>query len=96
MKEVINLQGQKEMVSKDTPVKTVDGVYYLLKPSDNAELAQYNAEQAQTNARLSVLRKIRKLENQVTIRRLREAILGIDNGWLANQESLIAAERSKL
>lgn len=39
---------------------------------------------------------IRRLEGEVTQRRMREAALGTDGGWLANQESLIAAERAKL
>lgn len=30
MKEVINLQGEKEMVNIDTAVKTVNGIHYLL------------------------------------------------------------------
>lgn len=29
MKEVINLQGKKEFVPKNTTVKTVDGIHYL-------------------------------------------------------------------
>jgi hypothetical protein len=43
-----------------------------------------------------VLVEIARLESEVTQRRLREATLGTDGGWLANQEALIAAERSKL
>lgn len=41
-------------------------------------------------------RAIEALEQQVTQRRIRDAIAGTDGGWLANQESLIAQERSKL
>jgi hypothetical protein len=32
----------------------------------------------------------------VTPRRMREAVLGTDGGWLATQDALIAAERAKL
>jgi len=39
---------------------------------------------------------IERLERQITPRRMREAVLGTDGGWLANQEALIAAERGKL
>ena len=40
--------------------------------------------------------EISRLEAQITNRRIREAVLSTDNGWLANQESLIAIERNKL
>jgi hypothetical protein len=40
--------------------------------------------------------EIIRLEGQITPRREREAILGIDNGWLAAQEALITIERAKL
>lgn len=42
------------------------------------------------------LSEIARLEGEVTPRRMREAVLGTDGGWLENQESLIAAERAKL
>lgn len=40
--------------------------------------------------------KISELEAAVTPRRMREAVLGIDNGWLERQDSAIAALREKL
>lgn len=36
------------------------------------------------------------LESQVTQRRLREAVLGLDNGWLADIDGQIAALRQQL
>jgi len=39
---------------------------------------------------------IKQLESSITSRRYREAIAGTDDGWLANQENLIAVERGKL
>lgn len=42
------------------------------------------------------LSEIIRLESSITQRRMREAILGIDNGWLADVESKIAALREKL
>ena len=39
---------------------------------------------------------IAALEEKVTPRRTREAILGIDNGWLANQEAAITLLRQQL
>ena len=40
--------------------------------------------------------EIRALESQITVRRQREAILGTDNGWLANIDAQIADLRSQL
>jgi len=40
MKEVINLQGEKELVAVDTTVKTVNGTHYLLTEEDEIELAE--------------------------------------------------------
>ena len=44
----------------------------------------------------NVLSQIAKLEATFTPRRQREAILGIDNGWLADVNAQIAALRAKL
>ena len=41
-------------------------------------------------------RAINDLELQVTPRRMREAALGIDGGWLAGVDAQISALRSKL
>lgn len=38
MKEVIDFEGKKISVSLDTPVKTINGVHYLLTPEDEAEI----------------------------------------------------------
>ena len=46
--------------------------------------------------KLEAVNKIHKLESEITNRRLRGAILGTDNGWLAKQENLIQIERNKL
>ena len=42
------------------------------------------------------MNEIQRLEELITSRRLRDAIAGTDDGWLANQEKLIAVERGKL
>lgn len=47
-------------------------------------------------ARNAILKNITDLETQITSRRLREAIIGIDNNWLKKQENLIQIERDKL
>ena len=43
-----------------------------------------------------ILLQILNLEGQITTRRLREAVLGIDNGWLANIEAQIVVLRGQL
>ena len=96
MKEVINLHGVKEQAAIDTPVKTINGVHYLLSDTDTAEIAaRESAWQAGATVRAD-LTEIARLEAQITKRREREAILGTDNGWLAAQEALLATERAKL
>ena len=40
--------------------------------------------------------QIKALEAQITPRRLREAVLGVDGGWLAQQEAAIVALREQL
>lgn len=47
-------------------------------------------------ARDQVLAAITALEANVTQRRIREAVLGADDGWLANIDKQIAALRAKL
>jgi uncharacterized protein with PIN domain len=44
----------------------------------------------------NVLSQIAKLEATITLRRQREAILGTDNGWLADVNAQIVALRAKL
>jgi hypothetical protein len=44
----------------------------------------------------TILEQIATLESTVTQRRLREAALGTDNGWLADIDAQIAALRAQL
>lgn len=48
------------------------------------------------NTNKKILQQISQLESTITPRRQREAILGTDNGWLANVDAQIAALRSQL
>ena len=96
MKEVINLQGNKEMVPLDVSVKTIDGHYYLLSNEEKEEQKVKKVAWVADSNRRTALTKIQDLESKITLRRLREAILAKDNGWLAKQESLILTERNKL
>lgn len=45
---------------------------------------------------VNIKQQIFKLESDITNRRLREAVLGIDNGWLANVNQQIADLRAQL
>ena len=65
-------------------------------PMSKKEKAAIEAEWLANKPRKDTLQKIADLEAQITSRRVREAILGADGGWLSNQEGLIAAERAKL
>lgn len=47
-------------------------------------------------ARQAILSEIQQLESFVTQRRLREAVLGLDNGWLSNQNTQIDNLRIQL
>lgn len=46
--------------------------------------------------KLGVINEIQKLESLVTPRRIREAVLGIDGGWLADIEARISTMRKQL
>lgn len=46
--------------------------------------------------KLDIISQINALESQQTPRRIREAALGDDNGWLENLDTQIAALRSQL
>lgn len=53
-------------------------------------------DRPQPSERDILISEIYDLESTITQRRIREAILGTDNGWLANVETQIAALREKL
>jgi|TARA_R110000823_G_scaffold59668_1_gene143129 hypothetical protein len=76
--------------------KVVDGVSVLLNAEEvAAREAEEAAWLAATTSR-EATRQIEVLEKAISPRRIREAILGTDGGWLAAQEALIATERAKL
>ena len=71
--------------------------YERYKDGVLVEYQEYTSEELATKANGQIMTNILRLEAEAAQpRRIREAILGIDNGWLANQESLIAIERNKL
>jgi hypothetical protein len=96
MKIAIDLNGNKIEVADDVTVKTVNGVHYLLTPEEQGELDVRNAAWSNDSVARNAKVKILQLELEITPRRIREAVLGTDNGWLANQQNLIQIERNKL
>lgn len=79
-------------------------VYWLDGAFDTAEnqavvadvLANYDTLAAAYVARQNIVAQIIELETQQTARRMREAVAGVDNGWLANLEAQIAVLRAQL
>lgn len=96
MKSVIDNKGFEVEVPSDTVVRTVDGIHYLLTAEEKAAEVEkdiaWELSLIKRNAQMEIIR----LEGLITPRRTREAILGVDNGWLVNQELLIKIERNKL
>lgn len=69
------------------------GATSLVKLSDK-QLAELRASQA--NPKDEIRNQIYALEGTVTPRRIREAVLGVDGGWLARVEAQIVALRGEL
>ena len=61
-----------------------------------AERDAQDAEWESVRPQREAIKKIAELEAQLTPRRIREAILGTDGGWLSAKEAEITAERAKL
>ena len=59
-------------------------------------VTQDSVAEASATAKRNAMAELQRLESEITSRRFREAIAGTDDGWLANQESLISTERGKL
>lgn len=67
-------------------------------PTSNVEEITITISQEDLDAinTASILAQIAAIEDTITQRRLREAILGTDGGWLAAQEDEIIALRTQL
>jgi hypothetical protein len=76
--------------------KNVNGVEVALTSAEETARNQEEKSFADGATQRNILGAIHRLESAISSRRYREAIAGSDGGWLANQESLIAAERGKL
>lgn len=70
-----------------------DGEY---SPINQAEYDVNESAFIAQKTKENILNQIGFIENSITPRRQREAILGIDDGWLAEQESAIALLRQQL
>ena len=71
--------------------------YTILKPKPNQMWDGSGwIDRPELTERELIIAEISRLESQDTTRRRREAILGIDGGWLRNLNNLIELERSKL
>lgn len=64
-------------------------------PTDQ-QLSAAFADYAAAKTAKGVKNQIALLESRMTFRRLRESVLGTDNGWLENLDSQIAALRAQL
>lgn len=65
-------------------------------PEEEIKWADEQAKYAKEQPKILIKVEIAKIEATITPRRTREAILGTDNGWLADQEAAIALLRQQL
>lgn len=93
-----------KLTQTTTILRIEDGAYIPADPT-NADYQEYQIWLAEGNAPLpaeapskrdNLLHQIAFLESQVTSRRVREAVLGVDNGWLKDLDAQILALRSQL
>ena len=76
--------------------RMVNGEKVFFTPQEEAERDAEEAAYEAEKPRQEILRQILQLENTITPRRRDEAILGVDNGWLASVRAQITALRSQL
>jgi hypothetical protein len=78
-------------------VERIDGAmkYWVVDNDKKTVTLDKTASDAGKNKR-DVMAKINSLEEEVTARRIRDAVLGTDSDWLKNKEAEIASERGKL
>ena len=76
--------------------KVVNGVEVKLSQDEIDDILARKMEDDAKKERTYALINIRKLEAQITPRRMREAMLGIDGGWLEAKEAEIQKLREDL
>ena len=87
-----------ETVQQIYPLKTPEGLYvqqWAIVPLENDALAAAQAQKL-IDKKFEIKSKIAALEEKVTPRRTREAILAIDTVWLADVELQIGQLRQQL
>jgi regulatory protein YycI of two-component signal transduction system YycFG len=78
-------------------VKDIGGNYdFWIVDKDKKTVTQDTVTENNAITKKNIMNTIKRLEETITSRRYRDAIAGTDDGWLANQEKLIAVERGKL
>lgn len=76
--------------------KMVNGELMNMTSQEIAAQLAMEAEWEGQKVRVQIIEQIQDLELLETPRRISEAILGLDNGWLANNRAQIAALREQL
>jgi len=84
----------------DEPTNLTSGeVFFDHEPTDaelDAAFPGYIANQEKASHNATVMMQISALEAGMTQRRVREATLGYDGGWLKNADDLLVALRAQL
>lgn len=96
MKKIVNGHPVELPPGERTFKKMVNGELVDMTPGEIATQQAMEAEWEGQRARAQSIEKIKELELLETPRRISEAILGLDNGWLANNRAQIAALREQL
>jgi len=65
-------------------------------PEEEIKWAEEQAAYAKEQPKILIKAEIAAIETTITLRRIREAILDTDSGWLANVELQIAELRGQL
>ena len=81
------------MVDINTPTKLVGDKRYLLTQAEIDDFLSKGAASDSAKQARKKYKDIAALEATITPRRIREAILGTDNGWLADIEQQIEVLR---
>lgn len=76
--------------------RMVNGKSVQLTPKEEATRDVEEAKWAAGETARTAKSEIQELENKITGRRLREAVLQGDGGWLASQDALIKTQRDKI
>jgi hypothetical protein len=87
-----------QTIAQGVPVETIKGHWeqtWIILDLNDEQLVLAQAQKIE-DEKAKIKAEIAALESAITIRRTREAILGTDNGWLADIESQIATLRTQL